>query len=62
VNKEGAHVDADMPVKYQALIMSKLVDMVVNGVVIGPLNVSRFIAGTSGVQMLDCLDRNFPTK
>ena len=59
-NHEGAHVDADMPAKYRKLITSRIIEMVVNDVSVGPLNIARFIAGTSGVQLLDCLDRYFP--
>lgn len=59
-NKEGAHVDADMPVKYRLLMESKQIQLKVNDYEIGPANISRLTAGASGVLLLDCLDRHFP--
>lgn len=60
-NKEGgAHVDADISAKYRAVLGSQLVRANLNGTDIGALNLSRLVAGKSGVELLDCLDRNFP--
>jgi|SRR5580692_10374095 hypothetical protein len=58
-NKEGgAHVDTDMPLKYRQLLEFKSFQVGV-GTDVSPLNLSRFMAGQCGVEMLDCLERNF---
>jgi len=60
-NKEGgAHVDERMPVKYKLLIQSKFIHFKINEIDLGPLNIARLVAGKCGVELLDCLDRNFP--
>jgi hypothetical protein len=60
-NKEGgAHVDDRMPVKYKLLLGSKFVQFKINQIDLGPLNMARLVAGRCGVELLDCLDRNFP--
>jgi hypothetical protein len=59
-NKEGgAHVDTDISQKYQQLLASKSLQMG-TGTEVTPLNLSRLMAGQSGVELLDCLKRNFP--
>ena len=60
-NKEGgAHVDADISEKYKNLMASRFFNAKINNVDLGPVNISRLVAGKSGVELLDCLDRNFP--
>jgi hypothetical protein len=61
-NKEGgAHVDAErMPAKYNLLMGSKFVQFRINEINLGPLNIARLVAGKCGVELLDCLDKNFP--
>jgi len=60
-NKEGgAHVDADITEKYKNLMASKFFSAKINDVDLGPVNISRLVAGKSGVELLDCLERNFP--
>ena len=60
-NKEGgAHVDADISKKYQLLLQSKFLSIKLNDTEVKPVNVSRLTAGRAGVELLDCLDRNFP--
>jgi hypothetical protein len=60
-NKEGgAHVDTDMPLRYRQLLECKSFQVGV-GKDVSPLNISRFMAGQCGVEMLDCLERNFGT-
>jgi hypothetical protein len=60
VNKEGgAHVDADMSRRYQQLLNYKAFQVGWSQEVT-PLNLSRFMAGQAGIELLDCLDRNFP--
>jgi hypothetical protein len=62
-NKEGgAHVDVDMPKKYQLLLKSHFVQFKINDIDLGPLNVSRLVAGKCGVELLDCLDKTFPPR
>jgi hypothetical protein len=60
-NKEGgAHVDADITEKYQNLLESKFFNIKINDMDPSPVNVSRTVAGKCGVELLDCLERNFP--
>jgi hypothetical protein len=60
-NKEGgAHVDADIPRRYQMVLDSQFVRFKINDTDLGALNVSRLVAGKAGVELLDCLDKNFP--
>jgi hypothetical protein len=60
-NKEGgAHVDADISEKYQALMASKFFSVKINDKDLGAVNISRLVAGKAGVELLDCLERNFP--
>ena len=56
----GAHVDTDINPKYQQLLDSKSLQLGWNQEAVSPLNVSRFMAGQAGVELLDCLDKNFP--
>jgi len=58
-DKEGAHVDPKIKQRYQNVLESKFVNTLVNGEN-AALNVSRLVAGKCGVELLDCLDRNFP--
>ena len=60
-NKEGgAHVDSDIPKRYQMVLDSQFVHSMINDIDLGPLNISRLVAGRSGGELLDCLDKNFP--
>jgi hypothetical protein len=60
-NKEGGtHVDADIPKRYQMVMESQLVHFKINEIDLGALNVSRLVAGKAGVELLSCLDKNFP--
>jgi hypothetical protein len=60
-NKEGgAHVDADISEKYKNMLASKFINFKINDVDLGPLRVSRLVAGRAGVELLDCLNRVFP--
>lgn len=60
-NKEGgAHVDADITEKYRNLLASKFFNAKINDKDLGAVNISRLVAGKAGVELLDCLDRNFP--
>jgi hypothetical protein len=60
-NKEGgAHVDADISEKYTNLLASRFFCFKINDVELGPIRISRLVAGKAGVELLDCLDRKFP--
>jgi hypothetical protein len=60
-NKEGgAHVDADIPKRYQMVLESQFVHFKMNDTDLGALNISRLVAGKAGVELLDCLGKNFP--
>ncbi len=61
-NKEGgAHVDDDISEKYKNMLASRFFNVKVSDTAIEPVNVSRLVAGRAGVELLDCLDRNFPS-
>ena len=59
-NKEGAHVDAEVSDKYGRLIDNQFLGITVNNVNLGPLNISRLLAGGCGMQIVDCLHKHFP--
>jgi len=60
-NKEGgAHVDPDIGGRYRQLMENKSLQ-VGYGKEVNPLNLSRLMAGQAGLELLDCLDENFPT-
>jgi hypothetical protein len=60
-NKEGgAHVDADISEKYKNLLASKFFSAKINDVDLGAIRISRLVAGRAGVELLDCLNRNYP--
>jgi hypothetical protein len=60
-NKEGgAHVDTDITKKYQLLLECKSFQVGWSKETVSPLNLSRFMAGQAGIELLDCLDKNFP--
>ena len=60
-NKEGgAHVDPDIPQRYQTVLDSQFFRAVVNNIDLGALRISRLVAGRAGLELLDCLERNFP--
>jgi hypothetical protein len=58
-NKEGAHVDDDMPPAYRSVVESKAIQIKVGDSEVHLINVTRFVCGSAGVELLDCLDRNF---
>jgi hypothetical protein len=61
-NKEGgAHVDTDMPRTSQKLLESKSFQIGWSKEATSPLNLSRYMTGQAGIELLDCLDKNFPT-
>ena len=60
-NKEGgAHVDADISDKYKNLLASKFFSAKIDDVDLGAIRISRLVAGRAGVELLDCLNRNYP--
>jgi len=58
-NKESAHVDDDMPRNYRVMLQSKSIRIKINDAEEEVLNITRYVCGTAGVQMLDCLERHF---
>ena len=61
-NKEGgAHVDADIPQRYQSVLESQFVHAKINDIDLGALNISRLTAGRAGVELLHFLKSTFPT-
>lgn len=60
-NKEGgAHVDSDMTKRYQQLLSCQSFQVGWNKESVTPLNLSRFMAGQAGVELLQCIDSSFP--
>ena len=55
----GTHVDDDISQKYQNVMASKFFTFKLAGTDVPPLSISRLVAGRAGVEMLDCLDKNF---
>jgi hypothetical protein len=60
-NKEGAHVDDDMPRKYRIMLQSKSLRIKINDNEYEPVNITKYVCGTAGVELLDCLERNLKT-
>jgi hypothetical protein len=59
-NKEGgAHVDEDEDSDYTRLLTDLPLSFTVGGLKIETPDLARFLTGQSGVEMLDCLKRNF---
>lgn len=58
-NKEGAHVDDDMPPAYRIMLESKSIRIKVNDSDVEAINITRYVCGTAGVELLNCLERNF---
>jgi len=61
-NKEGAHVDDDMPRNYRTMLESKSVRLRFGEGEYEAVNITRYVCGTAGVELLDCLARNFPSE
>jgi hypothetical protein len=57
----GAHVDEDISEKYKNLMASKFLTVKINDVDLGPVNIPCLVPGKSGVELLDCLEKNFRT-
>jgi hypothetical protein len=60
-NKEGAHVDDDMPRNYRIMLQSKSIQIKINNTESEVVNITKYVCGTAGVELLDCLERNFLT-
>lgn len=59
-NKEGgAHVDENEDPDYRRLLTDSPLSFAVSGVRMETPDLARFLAAQSGVEMLDCLKRNF---
>jgi len=59
-NKEGgAHVDENEDPDYRRLLIDSPLSSVVSGVRLATPDLARFLTAQSGVEMLDCLLRNF---
>jgi len=56
----GAHVDVNISQRYRQLIESKQLQIGWNADGVAPLNLSRYMTAQAAVELLDCLDRNFP--
>ena len=59
-NKEGAHVDDNMPRNYRIMLQSKSLQIKINDTEYEQVNITKYVCGTAGVELLDCLERNLP--
>ena len=59
-NKEGTHADDDMPTAYRIMLQSESLRIKINDSEVEVVNLTRYVCGTAGVELLDCLERNFP--
>jgi hypothetical protein len=60
-NKEGgAHVDPNITERYKQFMEYKAFRFGINDHPVTALNISRYMAGESAIELLECLDRNFP--
>ena len=57
----GAHVDPNISQRYEELMKNKSLQVGIENQV-SPLNLSRLMAGQAGIELLHCLDKNFPKK
>lgn len=60
-NKEGVHLDDDMPTAYRIMLESKSLRIKVNDSDFEVVNLTRYVCGTAGVELVECLERNFQT-
>jgi hypothetical protein len=58
----GAHVDSNLNQRYRQLIESKQFQIGVNKQSVSPLNLSRYMAAQTAIELLDCLDKRFAVK
>ena len=58
-NKEGAHVDDDMPRNYRIMLQSKSLQIKINDTEFEAVNITKYVCGTAGVELLECLERIF---
>jgi hypothetical protein len=56
----GAHVDVNLPERYQRLLASKQLQIGWGKDDVSPLNLSRFMTAQAGVELLDCINTTFP--
>jgi hypothetical protein len=59
-NKESAHVDHDMPRNYRIMLKSESLRIKIDDTEYEPVNITKYVCGRAGVELLDCLERNFP--
>jgi hypothetical protein len=61
-NKEGgAHVDTSLPAAYEKFVVGSPLRLIANGIQTDTVNLARFCAVESGLEMIECLERNFPS-
>jgi hypothetical protein len=58
----GAHVDINLHPKYKQLIESRQLQIGWNKDGVSPLNLSRYMTAQAAVELLECLNKNFPAK
>lgn len=56
----GTHVDATLPAKFEKYVLESPLRFVINDVAMDTVNLARYGAVEAAVQMMDCLETNFP--
>jgi hypothetical protein len=57
----GAHVDVNLSPRYRPLLASQQLQVGWNEQAVSPLNLSRYMTAQAAVELLDCLNKSFPT-
>jgi hypothetical protein len=60
-DKEGAHVDVNLSPRYRQLLESKQLQIGWSKEGVTPLNLSRYMTAQAAIELLDCLNKNFPS-
>ena len=60
-DKEAAHVDDEMPRAYRIMLESPSIRIKINEGEYEAVNITKYVCGTAGVEMLAYLDKSFPT-
>lgn len=60
-NKEGgAHVDTNLPPEFEKYVLESPLKFMVNNILTDTVNLASYAAVEAGVQMIHCLESNFP--
>jgi hypothetical protein len=57
----GAHVDVNLSARYRQLLASKQLQLGWGKEEVTPVNLSRYMTAQAAVELVDCLNKNFPS-